>query len=106
MASHEVDDNDCLRVRYIDEGPTAFGIQLKAFGMNLQGNIRDLGAPFGLNNRERAAALSDDNAVGNSVEPNDIGVCVQIDAARFRMVRSAKHMHRTIAGICDIQHVG
>lgn len=78
----EIRDLDQPCIRDIDEHSVA--LDLKALRVRLEPDIANLSLGCGINNRKRAGAIADQDAVALGIDPHIVGVVVQIDLAEGR----------------------
>ena len=100
-----IHNGDHICLGEIEVHLTACGIELKAFRMDRQ---RDVGRPLeslGIDYRQTAAAISDQDLVGGVVHTDVVGILAKIDPPGRSIVCSREHAHRTVARVGDVKRV-
>lgn len=91
---------------HIDKYPASIATDLKALRMPRQWKIRNLAGLRGVDGRERAITITNQQAVCGSVETNIVGVFAELDRSGRRVIAAVKQSHgsitrvRNIDGIC------
>src|SRR4029077_10778055 len=88
------------------ENPTSLQLHLEALRMRFQAYVGDLLAAHRVNNRKGPVSIADEDAMRRHVDPNIVGVLLQLDGSRGRQVLCVQQAHRAIARAGHINGVG
>ncbi len=81
-AGRTIDDRDGARIRQVDEDPAAITRELEAFRMRRKRNIwRPCAGLDGIDDRETAAAVADEDLLMLRIHPDIVGVAAECDLA-------------------------
>ena len=97
----EVDDCDVAGIGYIDEYPAGRRIELERFRMRLEFDVADLRFCSGIDDREAAAPVPDDQMAAARIHSDIVGVVAQREAAGRREVVAPEEPYRAVAGAGD-----
>jgi len=74
--------------------------------MPLQRNLADLGLCFGVDDRQRAVSVADEDAGSILADANVVSIGAQGNLTRWSEILTLKHPHGAIAGVRDVDRVG
>ena len=87
LALADIDDGDLARIGHVHEEAPAFFVELEALGMTFERNVGDLPAARGIDHRQPAAAIADDDPVAPAVDADVVRIVAQRDRAGRREPR-------------------
>ena len=102
----KVDDLDVAGIRHIDKNLGSSLVDLEALRMAFEADVSGLGPRCRIDNRKRALAVADEHAAALRIHPHIVGIIAELDTPDRSQIIAAQHVHRAVAGVCDIDAVG
>src|SRR5229473_5541470 len=101
-----VHDRDAAGTWNVDEDLAGVRVNLEGFGMRLHRNITNLAAGRRIDDRERPAAVSNEDPIRRGINAYVIGVAAELNSSRCLVIAPFKQTHRAVTSIGDIKHIG
>jgi len=95
-----------LRVGDVDVGAARVDVELETLWMRAQCNLGDFAVRAGIDQRQRSAAVADDNLPMRPIDAHIVSVTAEIDPATLDVIGALINPHRAITAIGDIERVG
>src|SRR5215469_9682271 len=90
LARGEIDDDDCLVGRIVDENPICTSIELEALGMRVELDIGDFVAAGWIDDRQCTMAVCHIHAIAHCIHANVVGIGAQRDPRNLPIVIPGK----------------
>ena len=99
LSRGEIDDDDCLVGRIVDENPIRTSIELEALGMRLELDIGDLASAGRIDDRQCTMAVCHIYAIANCIHANVVRIGAQRDARDLPIIIPSENRSRSIAPV-------